>query len=839
MGAAVGGLLVKGFTALGMGATAAGIAANLTGALLFSGISRALAPRQSKPSADDVARELAYPNALPPKRFVYGRARVQGSPAPGWFVDYDRKLLYQCLILNSRPSAGGVWGTDDIQIWIDGRKVNPTGDIYDFNGAGGSSADSPHFEHLNMWLGLGDQSGPPYVIGQEWGTSTGGAADKFWPTDAWARQTVLWVRTRLGKPEERGNRWPSSPPKIEVVMNWSKVWDPRNLAQDRDDPATWAWSENQALCLLDAVRLNPVSKYTLSDAAIASFVTGADIADQLLYTGTGVELRRYRVSYLMAFQDGVEIADILAPLVDAGAGDLAQVGGSVHYIPGAYFAPVATFDDVLTDEPLVYVKFDRANSLPVAVRPIYPAPLSSGEKHSLDPIIVPGQVWDGGDGRIDGFDLPAVPHSAQAQRLATIRARRLGNQERLTAVFPARAINLRLGARVTLDFPGPDPRNGVWMVTGRDGQRWQEREDGAVAFSVRLELRRDDPAFWVDAVAELDEPAPVFGVTEVTVAAPGAITAELVVNDTGAQVVQEIHLSAAESTSASVTSYRWEYQIDGGGWQAGGVIPAGSVTGGVVQWVISPAVALAVYDVRLIAVGAGESAPSVVTGISTDLTVTVTAQAGGPGRAEFDLTAPDVAYLAGVRVLRGTTAEIADAVDVSGLIAVARGASVSVVAGDADAVNAVVNGGFNDATGWTVPTGWTIAGGKALVDNAGSNVVLSRAATLTAGGTYRWTVTVSDYVDGGGFVRLIGATNASGPTITAAGLHQGVLVAPSSPTAVGYLAGSATTYAIDDFAVVLETPDCLPQGAANFWIVPETQTGTAGAASGPFLLTVL
>ena len=111
---------------------------------------------QDVPKTPALKRELGRPNSLPPVRHVYGRYRVYGSPAP-FRVRGNR--LYGCLILNSRPSSGGL-----IQVAVDKRPITPLGDPLNFAGPGAVATTGRLADHFRYWIGLGDQTSPPAQI---------------------------------------------------------------------------------------------------------------------------------------------------------------------------------------------------------------------------------------------------------------------------------------------------------------------------------------------------------------------------------------------------------------------------------------------------------------------------------------------------------------------------------------------------------------------------------------------------------------------------------------------------------------------------------------------------
>ena len=481
---------------------------NLATAVILSLVSAALAP---KPKQPNLKREIAQPQSRQPYRFVYGRNRIFGSPLPLRVKD---DILYGCLLLNSRPSEG------NFALYVDKRPATMFGDPYDFTGTGGELViedfedfDDP-INRPRVWFSRGDKTTPPDTLVSE-------APEFFTSADGWQGRTVMWFRFRAGSTSLRQSRWPAVPPQIEVEGDWSKVWDPRDIAQDPDDPDTWTFSDNQALCLLDALRQNPIRRYTADTLHLPSFIEGANVADQevpLFYAtnanaaditvtpGSGIlgfgaapggalagetfqqtELR-YRVSGFLVW-DGGELLDQIAPLVIAGGGDLVRIGGRLGYAAGAYRAPSYTITDFIDEGGIDLRTLAPGRDLPRAVRASYINPLRDWQEAEVPELAVVGGQGIGDEG-IRELDCAFVTSPTQAMRLQQIEARKLALQRRLSLVLWPDAFNVVAGATVEINLPAPLTRlNGLWQVQSANPGLWAS-DDGGVAMRVPVSLRQ-------------------------------------------------------------------------------------------------------------------------------------------------------------------------------------------------------------------------------------------------------------------------------------------------------------------------------------------------------------
>lgn len=274
--------------------------------------------------------------------------------------------IWGCWLLNSRPSE-----LDEVQLYLDKRLVPWVGDPFDFVGTpgpggtggdygGADASDTPPNEgspwpeaglfedHVRFWVGRGDQTSPPRQFLEDAPWATGGDEELWQATDAWTGRTVIWIRLRAGSSGKRAERWPAYPPRVEVEGKWSKVWDPRDPLQDPDDESTWTWSDNHALCVLDAHRTNPIRQWRLPQLLMDTWTDGADVADEIVPLKSGGSERRYRAAGIVTFDEG-EIEDQINPLVLSGAADLIDVGGRRGIAPGSWRPPAMTVTEVLGD----------------------------------------------------------------------------------------------------------------------------------------------------------------------------------------------------------------------------------------------------------------------------------------------------------------------------------------------------------------------------------------------------------------------------------------------------------------------------------------------------------
>ena len=565
--------------------------------------------------ADNI-RELEMPDSRPPYRYVYGRYRMYGSPAPWRAVG---ETLYGCLILNSRPSEwGDVYDADEqlenenqrIRLFFDKREIHSVeGDIYDFEGDGLrfqiSSVDKnfPMEQRPRVWLGLGNQTTPPKRIRDN-------AASIFKDTDGWQGLTILWLELQAGASSDRADRWPRVPPEIEVEMCYSKVWDPRDETQDPDNPDTWKYSNNHALVLLDALRTNPIRGYHNKNIMLDTFVDAANVSDEVVEKKDGTTEKRYTANGALIWS-GEEIESQIQPIIDSGAGTVITASGRIGYLAGAYREPVYSVTDVLSDGGIEYQTMVSSQNLPSGIITTYIAPLRDWQEADLPARQVEGAASILDDSGITHISLPFCTSPTQAMRIQKIAAMKAAAQKSLSVTLPPDAFNLVAGAGVLTSFDKFTQLNGEWEISAISPGVSLEGNDGGVALRCPAKLTENNQSIYAwDAQEEYDITEMEFDPNRPALKAPTDGEAwsggELIVGETA-----RVRFSFEPSESPNTTHYEWQYKVgatvanneDEGIYTQGGDIDAEiRDAGGRVFGYLQPVEIGRIYTIRIRAV---------------------------------------------------------------------------------------------------------------------------------------------------------------------------------------------------------------------------------------------
>lgn len=545
-------------TAAGAGATAAALVQ------LAVGVAFSLASAQmqrNRARQPELTRDFARPNSLPVYRHNYGLCRTNGSPWP-WYIKGG--ILYGVLLFNSRPSDGG-----NFKLTIDKRKCTLTGNLFDLDGGGAQGTEWEFADgHLRVWLGRGDQTRPPKMFTDE-------APEKFKVTDGWRGLTVLFIRADCGDNDSRAERWPSVPPEFQVEADWSRVWDPRKSGQSASDATTWTYSANRSLCVLDALRTNPVRQYQLRSLILDLFRESADVDDERVPLKGGGTEPRYEAHGVLAWAD-TELEQQIAPLIAAGAGGTTRIGGRLGMIPGAWRAPEITLTDILDEGGLQYEVLKPGRDLATAVRGKYMSADRDWTLQDAGIYAVPGVtgVAGGSDG-VQDVTLDMVTSISQAQRILKWRAQRQRAQRAVTATFPPDAFEAIGGSNVQLTLPAPyTALNRSYEVQSTQPAMDLVGESG-VAMRCPMELVESAESDWAwnpDVDQQEVEQVPVTIESRERLPPPDVIH-----TDTGgpATSTPRIRFYFDPVDSDRVDAFDWEYrESSGGAWQAGGSINA-------------------------------------------------------------------------------------------------------------------------------------------------------------------------------------------------------------------------------------------------------------------------
>ncbi len=374
------------------------------------------------------------------------------------------------------------------------------------------------------------------------------------------------LRYDLNEPEFQGG-----PLQPTARLRGAKVYDPRldstqpggSGSHRRDDPGTWAYSRNVALCVADFIRAEYGKRARADQVVWASVIAAANVCDEVL-TVEATSVPRYTCNGRFSTADDPDTT--LDMLCQAMAGFATFTGGAWYIQAGAYTAPVMALTDADNAGPVEMVPSPAGSELLNSLRGRYFDPARYGQLTDYVPYVNAGFVAADGEEYVDDLDLPFTDSAWRAHNLARIQVER---SRGMRLVYPAkmRALRLQPGQRVTLTCAALNLAAAVFRV---------EKREYELGGAVKLTLVFDSPDFY----DEVDAPAPLLPPTVSApnpfVVAPPANLAALsdgttLLRDGDGTVISRVKLSYDASTDMLVRAGGWlevEYRLDYlPGWQ--------------------------------------------------------------------------------------------------------------------------------------------------------------------------------------------------------------------------------------------------------------------------------
>lgn len=360
-----------------------------------------------------------------------------------------------------------------------------------------------------MWIkfhnGAWDQSADADLVAKndDWGSSERGRG-------------VCYARITLKYSAEK---FPNGIPSFLFVVRGAKLYDWREDSTNGgsgshrwDDPDTYEYSDNPAVCLYNWMRGIHVNGDRLAgmncqpaSLPVAAWTSAANACDESVSLKAGGTERRYRMGGVIPVNttNSAVVTEILASM----AGELIDSGGVFKPLAGVAQASVMTItdDDLMADAPVEITPKLSRGSLVNAVFGTFQDPSQVWEPTALPPRISPSdEESDGGIRLEEHYGLSFVWSGTQGQRVLEILRRKGRYQRRVSLKLRSRFVVLEAGDWVT------------WNSDryGYDGIKW-EVLNAAINrdLTVSLELREinEDIFSWTAGEDELDpdDPKPV------------------------------------------------------------------------------------------------------------------------------------------------------------------------------------------------------------------------------------------------------------------------------------------------------------------------------------------
>lgn len=252
-----------------------------------------------------------------PRFRSYGKNRVSGQ-----LVFYEAKTGFLYMLIAA--GQGPLFAIDEI--WLADKEV-----IVDAGTGGVNTAPWTAYVFTETRYGTSTQASSTLL-------QTAFPGD--W-TAAHQLKRIAWIAVRFqqgGTAAAQANLYPNGVPSVSMVIRGQYVYDPRIGGEDPANSATWGYSENPALCLLDYLTHYDGMGLDRSFFDASSFATAATLLDSRSWTSCG--------TYTL----DEDPASVVGKFCDAGRMQLITLAsGSVGLDVGQYDAApnVTIADDVV------------------------------------------------------------------------------------------------------------------------------------------------------------------------------------------------------------------------------------------------------------------------------------------------------------------------------------------------------------------------------------------------------------------------------------------------------------------------------------------------------------
>lgn len=491
----VGSAVSAGITAVA-GASAATLAAGAAlASISYTSYAAKKAAADARKDASRAPRDITVRSAIEPARIVYGQARTSGpvvytntAPTPG---TSDNSTLWTVISLCQHEIE------DITAIYLDGDEI-PSSAI-DWSGTGGvtSGTYGP--------IGSNEVTNFYRRLGTDTQTHVTQLATTFsdWTSDYDGKGIAYIVCAfELGTATGEGVWAQGAPQNIRAVVKGKKVYDPRldstqtaisgSGSHRLNDPTTWAWSDNPALCVADYLhdsRLGMGAEgISYTDIDFDMVAAAADICDATVSTPGGSE-KRFTCNGALSTEE--TYADNIKQLLSSMGGSLTWSGGKFRIRALAYEAPTFSFtgDDIIGDVE-IQPETNRSQRFNL-IRGTFIDPESDYVATEFIPVENTSykNTRDGGQSLNKQIKLPFTNSEYMAQRIAFKQLNVANQQMRLIVPMNFKAMKVAAGDRIQLSIDELSFSNKIFVV-----ENWNFEPEGGYT----LTLQEDSSSAYAD-----------------------------------------------------------------------------------------------------------------------------------------------------------------------------------------------------------------------------------------------------------------------------------------------------------------------------------------------------
>ena len=370
----------------------------------------------------DQGRSLMLRDTVSPRRKIYGQIVTSGLLYPAGVEGPKNESFHFILVISYDPNASpaGVAELGDIYL---------SDVIVPLDGNGDATGEYAGFVHIGKHLG-----GPGQAVDAALST----AFPSDW-TNAHRGDGIAYLAVRL---KYSPDKFPSGLPVVKVMTKGSKVYDPRDGGQDPENPTTWVWSANAALCAADYIH-DPVFGKGIpwSRINLTALIAAANVCDENVVLDDATTEKRYTANGSVTTDQ--DKSQVLRDLAASMAGTIVDSGGVWSINAGAWHgATVELGDGDIVGPHRCQFRMSREDSYN-GVKGVYVSPQNNWAASDFPPVKNDTyKAWDGGVRLWKDVSLNYTTSPATAQRLAKIDLERGRQQITFSALYTLKALNL-------------------------------------------------------------------------------------------------------------------------------------------------------------------------------------------------------------------------------------------------------------------------------------------------------------------------------------------------------------------------------------------------------------
>jgi hypothetical protein len=292
-------------------------------------------------------------------------------------------------------------------------------------------------------------------------------------------------------------KWASGLPQIWCDVRGAKVFDPRT--------GSAAFSANWALCVAHYLTLDRGGAgYDMAaDVVSGALASAANISDELVALSGGGSVPRYQINGVIS--SDLVPREVLAALMNQGAGNLIDSGGRFVLRPGAHGVPVAVIDAAAMRSVAAFKRAVDVEALPDGVQGVFTDPAAAYQADGFGAIMFADYAPEDGAARMLDMQLLRETVAERAQRLAVIAGRMSRRVSGLSVEVSAEFAYLEGGDVVAVQLPQAGLSGELFEISS---VVWKhEPEAGRVA--VLLEMVETSAEVFAWSVSDAVGVAPV------------------------------------------------------------------------------------------------------------------------------------------------------------------------------------------------------------------------------------------------------------------------------------------------------------------------------------------